>query len=215
MNKRLINEWGAGMPKSNPYANEPKKPYSPKKPNNPWAKSEDPEEDIPVGKREKRFDPNNWKNESRNNNYKNESRNMKKLIRLTESDLHRIVKESVNRALNENEGFMDGVRGAMNGFRGGWKEGSGIRNAVRGFRQGAAGQRQQSINDNQQQLQILFEGIQGWAEEGIRAFQQGDYEEVQSLVDSIIRNAQNIKQMMQPRNVNYRNGEMENEYWGG
>jgi hypothetical protein len=105
MNKKLINEWGAGMPKSNPYANEPKKPYSPKKPNNPWAKSEEPEEDIPVGKREKRFNPNNWKNESRNMN--------KKLIRLTESDLHRIVKESVERILaenGENEGFFDKFR---------------------------------------------------------------------------------------------------------
>ena len=30
-----------------------------------------------------------------------ENRNMKKLIRLTESDLHRIVKESVNRILKE------------------------------------------------------------------------------------------------------------------
>lgn len=37
------------------------------------------------------------------NNSKNESKNMnKKLIRLTESDLHRIVKESVNRVLKEN-----------------------------------------------------------------------------------------------------------------
>ena len=36
------------------------------------------------------------------NNFKNESRIMnKKLIRLTESDLHRIVKESVNKVLNE------------------------------------------------------------------------------------------------------------------
>ena len=36
------------------------------------------------------------------NNYKNESRYMnKKLIRLTESDLHRIVKESVNKILME------------------------------------------------------------------------------------------------------------------
>ena len=104
MNKKLINEWGAAMPKSNPYK-EPKRPSKPlttKKPNNPWAKSEEPEEDIPVGKREKRFDPNNWKNESRNMN--------KKLIRLTESDLHRIVKESVQRILaenGENEGLFD------------------------------------------------------------------------------------------------------------
>jgi hypothetical protein len=30
---------------------------------------------------------------------------MKKLVRLTESDLHRIVKESVNRILNEVEGY--------------------------------------------------------------------------------------------------------------
>lgn len=35
-------------------------------------------------------------------NYENESKNMnKKLIRLTENDLHRIVKESVNRVINE------------------------------------------------------------------------------------------------------------------
>ena len=35
-------------------------------------------------------------------NYKNESRHMnKKLIRLTEQDLHRIVKESVNRVIKE------------------------------------------------------------------------------------------------------------------
>ena len=36
------------------------------------------------------------------NNYKNESKHMnKKLIRLTEQDLHRIVKESVNRVIKE------------------------------------------------------------------------------------------------------------------
>ena len=41
------------------------------------------------------------------NNSKNESKNMnKKLIRLTENDLHRIVKESVNRVLRESQ-FMN------------------------------------------------------------------------------------------------------------
>ena len=47
----------------------------------------------------------------------------KKLIRLTESDVHRIVKESVEKILagatsNENihEGFGDRFRGAINGF---------------------------------------------------------------------------------------------------
>ena len=118
MNKRLINEWGAGMPKSNPYKEpkRPSKPLTPKKPNNPWAKSEEPEEDIPVGKREKRFDPNNWKNESRNMN--------KKLIRLTEGDLHRIVKESVQRILAENgeteawnNGQLANLAGQANGAR--------------------------------------------------------------------------------------------------
>jgi hypothetical protein len=104
MNKKRINELGAKIPKSNPYKEpkRPSKPLTPKKPNNPWAKSEEPEEDIPVGKREKRFNPNNWKNESRNMN--------NKLIRLTESDLHRIVKESVQRILaenGENEGLFD------------------------------------------------------------------------------------------------------------
>ena len=34
----------------------------------------------------------------------------KKLIRLTESDLHRIIKESVNRILNENESYVDMLR---------------------------------------------------------------------------------------------------------
>ena len=34
---------------------------------------------------------------------------MKKLIRLTESDLHRIVKESVNRILKETEGQLFGL----------------------------------------------------------------------------------------------------------
>lgn len=39
------------------------------------------------------------------NKAKNESRNMnKKFIRLTESDLHRIVKESINRVINEGAG---------------------------------------------------------------------------------------------------------------
>lgn len=41
-------------------------------------------------------------------NYKNESRHInKKLIRLTESDLHRIVKESVNRVIKESDGGID------------------------------------------------------------------------------------------------------------
>ena len=41
---------------------------------------------------------------------------MKKLIRLTESDLHRIVKESVNKVLC-NEGIGDKLKGAVSGFR--------------------------------------------------------------------------------------------------
>lgn len=40
--------------------------------------------------------------------YKNESKNMdKKLIRLTESDLHRIVKESVHKILKETSEYYD------------------------------------------------------------------------------------------------------------
>lgn len=35
--------------------------------------------------------------------YKNEELNMKKTIKLTESDLHRIIEESVKRVLNESE----------------------------------------------------------------------------------------------------------------
>ena len=139
---------------------------------------------------------------------------MKNSIRLTESDLHMIVKESGNRILRENNGFMDGVKGAMNGFRGGWKEGRGVRNAIQGFRQGAQGQQQQSINNEQQQLPVLFSGIQGWANEGIRYLQQGNYEEAMSLVDSILSNCQDIKNIIQPRNVGYENGKMYNQYGG-
>ena len=43
---------------------------------------------------------------------------MKKMIKLTESDLHKIVKESVNRVLY-NEGLGDSFRGAMRGFHSG------------------------------------------------------------------------------------------------
>jgi hypothetical protein len=43
---------------------------------------------------------------------------MKKLVRLTESDLHRIVKESVNKVLY-NEGIGDRLKGAVSGFRSG------------------------------------------------------------------------------------------------
>ena len=48
---------------------------------------------------------------------------MKKVIRLTESDLHKLVKESVTRILNENidEGNLwnnikGGIQGAYNGY---------------------------------------------------------------------------------------------------
>lgn len=140
---------------------------------------------------------------------------MKKKVRLTEGDLHRIVKESVNRLLCENNGFMDGAKGAMNGFRGGWKKGRGVRNAIQGFRQGAQGQQQQSINNEQQGLPIYFKGIQGWANRGIQYIQQGNYEGAMSLVDNILRNCQAIKQIIQPRNVRYENGQMYNQYWGG
>ena len=51
------------------------------------------------------------------NIYKNESRNMnKKLIRLTESDLHKIVKESVNRIIKE-EGYYDDRMRYENSYR--------------------------------------------------------------------------------------------------
>ena len=49
------------------------------------------------------------KPKSEGNWYKNESANMnRKLIRLTESDLHRIVKESVNRILKESDYVSSG-----------------------------------------------------------------------------------------------------------
>lgn len=41
----------------------------------------------------------------------------KKLIRLTESDLHRIVKESVNRMLNENESDLSDLDGYNVGIK--------------------------------------------------------------------------------------------------
>lgn len=53
----------------------------------------------------------------RNNNNIKEN-NMKKVVRLTENDLHRIVKNSVNRILRENyeeEGLMNTVKGVWQG----------------------------------------------------------------------------------------------------
>ena len=43
--------------------------------------------------------------------------NNKKLIRLTEADLHRIVKESVNKALNEDMGVKDTVNKVDKAYR--------------------------------------------------------------------------------------------------
>lgn len=64
----------------------------------------------------KKLSQDEWFNELKNRNYEDakeyayykygiklESRNMKKLVKLTESDLHRIVKESVNRILKEGD----------------------------------------------------------------------------------------------------------------
>ena len=51
--------------------------------------------------------------------------NNKKLIRLTEADLHRIVKESVENVLNEGmwDNFKAGVKGAMTGAKHGYYHG--------------------------------------------------------------------------------------------
>lgn len=152
------------------------------------------------------------RNISENKHYK-ANRNMKQTIRLKESELKRMIEESVNKILQENNGFVDGVKGAMNGFRGGWDQGTGIKNAIQGFRQGAQGQQQQSINNEQQQLPIYFKGIQGWANEAIKYLQQGNYEEVMELVDSILRNCQEVKNIIHPRRVGYENGQMQNQYW--
>ena len=47
----------------------------------------------------------------------------KNRIRLTESQLHRVIKESVNEVLNEKQGFMDGIKGAWNGMTQGFNKG--------------------------------------------------------------------------------------------
>ena len=56
---------------------------------------------------------------SENNKYKYNRINMKKRIRLTESDLHRIVNKSVKRAINE--GWWGNMKGALQGAYNGYQ----------------------------------------------------------------------------------------------
>ena len=52
--------------------------------------------------------------------------NNKKLIRLTEADLHRIVKESVNNVLNE--GMWDNIKSGWQGAKAGYNYSKGVQN---------------------------------------------------------------------------------------
>ena len=62
---------------------------------------------------------------------------MKKVIRLTEGDLHRIVRESVNRVMMK-EGMLDKLQGAYNGMKQGFSKGNDKMNAEKSSVNGSA-----------------------------------------------------------------------------
>ena len=84
---------------------------------------------------------------------------MKKMIKLTEGDLHRIVKESVNRVLY-NEGLGDSFRGAMRGFH--------------------SGANQQMANDEDAQMLWV---INSWAQRGLKG---GNPQQAMQVLQNIV-----------------------------
>ena len=79
--------------------------------------------------------------------YRKRNKNMRR-VRLTEGQLHNVIRESVNNILNE--GFMDKMKGAYQGFR--------------------QGQDQMDNNQqNQNQKQQLIDSIQQYAQFGVQS----------------------------------------------
>lgn len=91
---------------------------------------------------------------------------MRRRIRLTESELQRIVEDSVNNVLNE--GFGDRIKGAFKGFR--------------------TGANQQMANaDDAETLTDVY----NWAQEGIKS---GDPQKAMKILQQIVKLLTTIKQ---------------------
>jgi galactokinase/mevalonate kinase-like predicted kinase len=89
-------------------------------------------------------------------------------VRLTEGQLHNVIRESVNNILNE--GFMDKMKGAYQGFR--------------------QGQDQMDNNQqNQNQKQQLIDSIQQYAQMGVnssKSLMENEYEQFGQYIKDYI-----------------------------
>ena len=109
----------------------------------------------------------------------------KNRIRLTESQLQRVIKESVQHVLNENQGFMDGVRGAWNGFKGGFGNGAAMQGIKRGYQQGAQEQQQTLAQVGQNRTQNVASTLGTLVQELQQALSQNNYSRAESCLQSI------------------------------
>jgi hypothetical protein len=135
---------------------------------------------------------------------------MKRTIKLNERELRQLISESVKAILNENTGFKDGVKGAMNGIRGGMGIRNSMQNAVQGFRQGAQGQQEQSRKEGQEHILRVLKELQSHANKALQYAQQGNINgAIDIVVDCILVDAEDIKETGYPTVVDYRNGQMD------
>lgn len=87
---------------------------------------------------------------------------MKKVIRLTESDLHKIINESVNNILNEGN-FWNNIQGAVQGAYGGYQARKGANNMNK-YSEFKNDQDQQGLYNNSvisKSIDTLYQNI-GW-----------------------------------------------------
>ncbi|MCQ2290695.1 MAG: hypothetical protein MJZ63_05430, partial [Muribaculaceae bacterium] len=109
-------------------------------------------------------------------------------VRLTESQLNRVIKECVNNVLNENQGFMDGVKGAWNGFKGSKFSGGfagAVNGAVKGYKQGQQGQQQVLNNRRTQGIDRNLGAIMNVAQRAMQSYTSGNINDVEECVEMI------------------------------
>lgn len=97
-----------------------------------------------------------------------------KVVRLTEQDINQIIKESVEKIINENmeqEGFWDNVKAGAKGFMG--KDINGIQRGGKGAGFSQLGRRYNAMKKNYQM--------------------KGQYDEIQKVADFLNKQVQNKK----------------------
>lgn len=121
----------------------------------------------------------------------------KNRIRLTESQLHKVIKESVKQVLNENQGFIDGAKGAWNGFKGGLGNGTAMQGIKRGYQQGAQGQQQSLAQMGQNHTQNAAATLGTLVQELQQALSQNNYSKAESCLQSIEMQSQSALASLQ------------------